>query len=63
MRIRRFLWILSMISGLPLILVVGPVLGVWVIGRSWIQHWRENWNRKIPIGAWVVPNKALRSLD
>jgi len=41
MRIRRFLWILSMISGLPLILVVGPVLGVWVIGRSWIQHWGE----------------------
>lgn len=60
---RRFLWILSMISGLPLIPIVGPVLGVWVLGRSWIQHWKENWNRKIPIGVWTVPNRALRSLD
>lgn len=52
-----------MISGLPLIPLVGPVLGVWVLARSWVQHWKENWNAKIPIGVWSVPNRALRDLD
>lgn len=60
---KKFLWMLEMISGLPLIILVGPVLGVWVLARSWANHWRENWNAEIRFGVWSVPKRAFKDLD